>query len=77
MLNHIASGWSQKTTKRGIAMDLKPETAKNKLPPVNQRPATGRTTALGRKVEKPGIGNPAGPSGQKAKGPQDRKHANK
>ena len=41
------------------------------------RPATGRTTALGRKVEKPGIGKQAGPSGQKDKGPQDRKHANK
>ena len=77
MIDRIACSWSLQATERGIAMDLKPETAKNKLPPVSQRPATGRTTALGRKVEKPGIGNPAGPSGQKAKGPQDRKHANK
>lgn len=77
MNDRIASTWSLQATERGIAMDLKPQTAKVKLPPVNQRPATGRTTALGRKVEKPGIGNQAGPSGQKDKGPQDRRHANK
>jgi hypothetical protein len=41
------------------------------------RPASGRTSALGRKVEKPGTGNPGGPSGQTDEAKHDRKHANK
>jgi hypothetical protein len=42
-----------------------------------QRPLSGRTTALGRRVEKPGSGSPAGPSGQKDKAKHDGKHTNK
>lgn len=41
------------------------------------RPSTGRTTALGRRVEKPGNGKQAGPSGQKDLGFCDSVHANK
>lgn len=52
------------------------EKAKDKLRTMFQRPSTGRTSALGRKVEKPGTTQPAGPSGQTAD-VQDRKHGNK
>jgi hypothetical protein len=40
-------------------------------------PSTGRTTKLGRKVEKPAGPPPGGPSGQKDGARHDRKHANK
>ena len=53
------------------------EKAKDELRTLYNRPATGRTTAQGRRVERPGTGKQAGPSGQKDKGQQDRKHANK
>lgn len=42
-----------------------------------QRPLSGRTTALGRRVEKPGSGSPAGPSGQRDRAKHDGKHTNK
>ncbi len=41
------------------------------------RPSSGRTTALGRKVERPGSCPPAGPSGQRDQRKQDQKHTNK
>ena len=41
------------------------------------RPSTGRTSALGRKVEKPADVKPAGPSGQRDICQHDRLHANK
>jgi hypothetical protein len=53
------------------------EKAKDELRTLYQRPASGRTTALGRKVEKPGIIKQGGPSGQKDGAKHDRKHANK
>ena len=53
------------------------ETAKDELRTLYNRPTSGRTTAMGRRVERPGTGKQAGPSGQKDKGLQDRKHANK
>lgn len=43
----------------------------------NRSPSTGRTTALGRRVEKPADVKPAGPSGQRDKAQHDRKHTNK
>jgi len=55
----------------------KREKTKKELRQLHDRPASGRTTALGRKVERPGTGKQAGPSGQKDREPQDRKHANK
>jgi len=51
--------------------------AKDVLRALYQRPASGRTTALGRKVEKPGTGNPGGPSGQTDEAQHNRKHTNK
>ncbi len=51
--------------------------AKDKLRGFFQRPSSGRTSTLGRKVEKPGSGAPAGPSGQTQGVEHDRKHTNK
>jgi hypothetical protein len=53
------------------------EKAKDELRDLYQRPATGRTTKLGRKVEKPGEKSPGGPSGQKAGVDDQKKHTNK
>jgi len=53
------------------------EKAKDVLRGLYERPASGRTTALGRRVEKPGSGSPAGPSGQKDGAKHDGKHTNK
>jgi hypothetical protein len=41
------------------------------------RPSIGRTSALGRRVEKPADVRPSGPSGQTDATRHDRKHANK
>ncbi|NKE66747.1 hypothetical protein RAMLITH_13015 [Ramlibacter sp. RBP-2] len=51
--------------------------ARDKLRGFFQRPSSGRTSTLGRKVEKPGSGAAAGPSGQTEGVEHDRKHANK
>jgi hypothetical protein len=53
------------------------EKAKDVLRTLYERPASGRTTALGRRVEKPGEGKLGGPSGQKDGAKHDGKHANK
>jgi Zn-dependent oligopeptidase len=53
------------------------EKAKDELRSLYHRPASGRPTARGRKVEKPGNGSPAGPSGQRDGAKHDGKHANK
>jgi len=54
------------------------EQAKDELRSLyHPRPASGRTTAMGRRVEKPGESKPGGPSGQKDAAKGDRKHANK
>jgi hypothetical protein len=53
------------------------EKAKDELRALYHRPASGRTTAQGRKVERPGHGEERGPSGQKSRGQHDAKHANK
>ena len=42
-----------------------------------QRPSSGRTTNLGRRVEKPGTGRQSGPSGQTDGVQHDKQHANK
>ena len=54
-----------------------PEKEDDALRALYQRPSSGRTTPLGRRVEKPGSGNPAGPSGQKDRAKHDGKHTNK
>jgi hypothetical protein len=53
------------------------EKAKEELRTLFQRPSTGRTSALGRRVEKPGTGRQSGPSGQTDGTKHDRKHTNK
>lgn len=53
------------------------EKMKDVLRSLCNRPSSGRTTALGRKVEKPGEGSPGGPSGQKDGAKHDERHANK
>lgn len=51
--------------------------AKDKLRGFFQRPSSGRTSTLGRKVEKPGSGAAAGPSGQTEGVEHNGKHTNK
>lgn len=51
--------------------------AKDKLRGLFQRPSSGRTSTLGRKVEKPGTADPAGPSGQTESAQHERRHTNK
>jgi len=52
------------------------EQAKDKLGGFFQRPSSGRTSALGRKVEKPGPTTTGGPSGQTDSAQHDRRHTN-
>ncbi|HSV46984.1 MAG TPA: hypothetical protein VLJ58_14445 [Ramlibacter sp.] len=51
--------------------------AKDKLHSLVQGPSTGRTTAQGRRVEKPGGMHPSGPSGQRDESQHNSKHTNK
>lgn len=53
------------------------EKAKDGLRDMCPRPASGRTTALGRKVEKPGPERQGGPSGQTDGSKHDGTHTNK
>jgi hypothetical protein len=53
------------------------EDAKDELRKMCERPASGRNTPMGRRVEKPGESKPGGPSGQKDGAKGDRKHANR
>ena len=43
---------------------------------VDKAPSTGRTSPLGRKVEKPGEYSAGGPSGQHVTTNHEKKHAN-
>jgi hypothetical protein len=56
---------------------LRLEKAKEELRGLFHRPSSGRTTPLGRKVEKPGENKAGGPSGQRDGAKHDGKHANK
>jgi hypothetical protein len=51
--------------------------AKDGLRQLLQRPSSGRTTGLGRRVEKPAPARTSGPSGQTDDMQHDTKHANK
>jgi hypothetical protein len=53
------------------------EKAGDKLRALYGRPSTGRTTAQGRKVEKPCPDRQGGPSGQTDGGQHNTKHTNK
>lgn len=51
--------------------------ARDKLRSLCNRPSTGRTTAQGRKVEKPAPAKQGGPSGQTDEAEHNKKHTNK
>ena len=53
------------------------EKAKEELRQLYHKPESGKSTRLGRKVEKPGESKPGGPSGQKDGAKHDGKHTNK
>lgn len=67
------------STARSLAADKKTklEKAKEELRALFRPPSSGRTTKLGRRVEKPGTGRQSGPSGQTDSAQHDRKHTNK
>ena len=50
---------------------------KDDVQAIFQRPSNGRSTRLGRRVEKPGDAHAAGPSGQHEATKHDRSHTNK
>jgi hypothetical protein len=53
------------------------ERTEHELPAPTHRPASGRATPMGRKVEKPRDASPPGPSGQLDHTQHERKHTNK
>ncbi|MES1264700.1 MAG: hypothetical protein ABUU24_03495 [Variovorax sp.] len=50
---------------------------KDEVLTIFQRPTTGRTTPMGRKVEKPSDTHTDGPSGQRDTTRHDKQHANR
>ena len=60
-----AAGWPHDT-----------QTTEHESETLVQRPNTGRTSQLGRKVEKPAEPKPGGPSGQHDRVKHDKRHAN-
>jgi hypothetical protein len=78
MALEIATKWSRHAAAQSPPDEKsKLQKVKDELRQFFQRPSSGRTTALGRKVEKPGSGRPGGPSGQTDGADHDCKHANK
>jgi hypothetical protein len=71
----------QQSTRAGAQLQpddkTKLEKAKEEVRNLHHRPASGRTTSLGKKVEKPGTGRQGGPSGQTDASRHDGKHTNK
>jgi len=64
---------------QGTAIDLaekKRRTPKKPALPV-EKPGAGRSSKLGRKVESPSSLRTAGPSGQRSRTQDNKKHANK
>ena len=68
-----SAAWAQSTPPK----DGRLERLKDEVQAIFQRPTTGRTTRLGRRVEKPGDCTAAGPSGQHESTKHDRGHTNK
>jgi hypothetical protein len=82
-MGHAATSQHPSAAQRGANLPEKEEEknnlqkAKDGLRQLLQRPSSGRTTGLGRRVEKPGPSRTAGPSGQDDGVQHDKKHANK
>lgn len=66
--------WSQEVTINRGGAQLQPG---DKDKHVYHRPDSGKSTKLGRKVEKPMDPKAGGPSGQKDRGKHDIKHTNR
>jgi hypothetical protein len=79
MALEIATEWSHRRAAAQSQPDDKTglQKVKDELRQWFQRPLSGRTTRLGRKVEKPGSGRPGGPSGQTDDTDHDCRHTNK
>jgi hypothetical protein len=56
---------------------VKLEKSKDELRELYNKPTTGKTTKLGRKVEKPMDPKAGGPSGQHDEARHNKRHANK
>jgi hypothetical protein len=90
-MTHVTdTKWSQQVREHGDRLALEHpgaqlpddekkgfEKVKDVLRFLYARPSSGRTTALGRRVEKPGERKPGGPSGQTDGSKHDGKHTNK
>ncbi len=76
LFDHPRAGgvWSQTTPPKD---GNKLQQLKDEVQAIFQRPSNGRTTRLGRRVEKPGDCTAAGPSGQHESTKHDCKHTNK
>ena len=65
------------TTEADTQLPPHKERTEHDQPAPTHRPASGRTTALGRRVEKPRDCSPPGPSGQLDHTQHARTHTNK
>jgi hypothetical protein len=74
LFNHpsAAEAWANTPPK-----DTGLQKVKDEVRAIFQRPSNGRTTRLGRKVEKPGDAGAAGPSGQHESTKHNTVHTNK
>ena len=70
-----SAAWAQAATPPKDGTRL--QQVKDEVQAIFQRPSNGRTTRLGRRVEKPGDCTAAGPSGQHESTKHDRGHTNK
>ena len=76
LFNHpsASAAWAQtEPPKDGTQLHKVKEEVQN----IFQRPSNGRTTRMGRRVEKPGDAHAAGPSGQHEATKHDSRHTNK
>jgi hypothetical protein len=81
-MSHIAASWLTYCANHA-GVQLRPgekrwlEHRTDEVRSLYDHSSSGRTTALGRKVERPGCGHEAGPSGQRDQTRHDRKHTNR
>jgi hypothetical protein len=74
---HLTIATHTERARAELPTDEELEKAVDKLATPLNRPASGRNTALGRRVEKPAKEKQGGPSGQTDECQHDRKHTNK